>query len=118
MVNFLNKAILSREDIAEEILEYEDPRKALNYLAISSEEGKCPDLILLDINMPKIDGWEFMSEYSLISSNCYGTKVVMLTSSIDPSDKDRALNTAGVTAFKSKPLTPEMINDIISEFFL
>ena len=118
MVNFLNKAIIQRENVANEILEYEYPEEALHYLEkICKQDNSCPDLIFLDINMPRIDGWEFMERYRSMSSDCKNCIIIMLTSSIDPSDERRAQETEGITGYRSKPLTSEMIDEIVSQYF-
>lgn len=69
-----------------------------------------PRLIFLDINMPQMDGWEFIEEFEKlpeeIRKNC---SVVMLTSSIDTSDLEKAKNYPSVTEFISKPLTKDKL---------
>ncbi len=117
MINFLNKTVIDREEVAEEILEYDEPKEALDQLTIKSTKGECPDLIFLDINMPMMNGWEFMEEYRSTLENCQHTRVIILTSSIDPSDETKAKETVGISGYKSKPLTSEMIDDIVEDYF-
>lgn len=99
-----------------------DGGEALDYLnnAFSNinDETPVPDLILLDINMPAIDGWDFLDEYKLMpKENTSKIKVVMLTTSMNPDDESRALNTKEVAKFMHKPLTIEALKEIEAEYF-
>ena len=117
MVNFLNKAILDREKVADEVVPYEEAPQALDHLKVASKRGECPDLIFLDINMPKMNGWDFMEAYDDVAVHCADTIVIMLTSSIDPSDEARAIETKGISEYRSKPLTSGMIGEIWDQYF-
>jgi CheY-like chemotaxis protein len=77
----------------------------------SSEEEKRPELIFLDLNMPVMGGWEFLDLFN--ASNYYNlnnTKVIILTSSIDPEDIKKSKSYPNVIEFLSKPITVEMLN--------
>ena len=76
-----------------------------------------PELILLDINMPAINGWEFIEEYEeIIEELNLNTTIVMLTTSINPDDKIKALSYDSVKKFENKPLTVEKLKEITDEF--
>ena len=77
---------------------------------------KCPDVILLDINMPVMDGFEFLEEFEKNTDCNKHTKVFMLTSSTQDEDRINSLKYSCVNGYFDKPLTIEHINEIISSF--
>jgi CheY-like chemotaxis protein len=90
---------------------------ALEYLQSEMKSGNIPDLIFLDINMPAMDGWGFIERYAQFDFGDKQPIVVMLTSSIDPRDENRAAEIKEIHAFRSKPLSPEMLQDISRMYF-
>jgi len=94
------------------IIPYENAMDALDQLRqwSSLNAGPFPEIILLDINMPLMDGWEFLDEFQkfprVLTDNCC---VVMLSSSADVRDVEKSRSYSVVKDFISKPLTPEKI---------
>jgi CheY-like chemotaxis protein len=80
--------------------------------------GPGPDLILLDINMPGMNGWEFLEEYQKLDDNS-GRRpiIIMLTTSENPDDEAKAKGWAVVSDYISKPLTEEIMKGIIGKYF-
>ncbi len=115
--NFLNQAIIRHAKFAEEVVAQMTASEALEYIRNQESDGDLPDLIFLDINMPLMDGWEFMQEYSELLLNGSAPKVIMLTSSINPKDLQRAQEVSGIAGFRSKPLSSEVLNEIYDEHF-
>lgn len=74
-------------------------------------DGQIPKLILLDINMPIMDAWEFLDEYSQFESK---SPVIMLTSSINDDDKNKASQYPFVTGYYTKPVDVETIKKIFA----
>jgi CheY-like chemotaxis protein len=103
--NFIHKILLKSVGI-KEINEAMNGLDAFDYL-----EKDCPDIIFLDINMPVMDGWEFLNEKEM-KAVCKSVKIVMLTSSIRPEDKKKAENYSSVIAYLEKPLTAEKIKEL------
>jgi len=116
--NFLHKVILNDMGIVREILTALDGEEAIQVLSSLCAANKCPDLILLDINMPKMNGFEVLEKVkSLNLSNISGNAVVvMLSSSLNPSDVKRA-GEMNAKRYLSKPLHEEEMRQLLDDFF-
>jgi|ERR1043166_2888849 CheY-like chemotaxis protein len=114
--NFFHKIIIKKADVAESIQVAENGLEALEFL---KKEGQIiPELIFLDINMPKMNGWEFLEEYGKLDPKCKARiTIMMLTTSANPDDIEKARHIQDVTGFRTKPLTEEMLSEIINEHF-
>ena len=122
--NFLHKRVLEKSGICEVVAVALNGREALDYLINAGEEEnsdgktKTPELVLLDINMPVMDGWEFLEEFNNLEEVKKRKVVItMLTTSINPADKLKAGKLIGSSCFHYKPLTMEMINMIMKNHF-
>lgn len=114
--NFYHERIIRMNNKADHIVSYESAIEALHYL--KRHEPPHPDLIFLDINMPGMDGWEFLEEYNKLPADLQGKViVVMLTTSENPDEKARALGVNTLAEFKTKPLTIEMLDEILEKYF-
>ena len=116
---FLNKLVIEDLDCTDRVLPAENGRQAIDMLTEKiDDEFLCPDLILLDINMPIINGWEFMDKYQTLSAEQKAKiVVVMVTTSLNPDDRSRAESIEDIKDFVSKPLDEITLKDIIEKHF-
>ncbi|MDQ3395357.1 MAG: response regulator [Bacteroidota bacterium] len=113
--NFLNSLLIRSMKITDKVEIAKNGKEALTkFVAFKTHNGnEFPELVLLDINMPVMDGFEFLEEFEkLYSVNHEEIKIVMLTSSNSPKDIDKAkrFNIAG---YINKPLTEEKLQKLI-----
>lgn len=76
------------------------------------DSGKLPDVIFLDLNMPVMNGFEFLEIFKTLSLEKRNMKIVVLSSSNNPIDMDRAKK-LGATQYLTKPMTTEMLKPIL-----
>jgi CheY-like chemotaxis protein len=114
--NFINKRIIKKLNIAEEINIALNGEEALSYIQkYCGSTGHCPELIFLDINMPVMNGFEFLNEFkNLELENKRNVKIIVLTTSANPGDMQK-LKEHSIKGFVNKPLTEKKILELINE---
>jgi len=98
------------------ILLFSDGEKAIRYIETAiAESKKLPDIIFLDLNMPVMDGWDFLDEFLVLKPKM-NKKVVLyiVSSSIDNRDIDKARSISAVTDFIIKPITKNQLASIFN----
>lgn len=116
----LCKMVIARTSFASEILTAQNGEEALDYFDdlklnnLGADIKRYPQLILLDLNMPVMGGWEFLDlylkkGYDSVFKDC---KVIVLSSTIDPADINKAKTYPMVLDFMSKPITKEMLEEL------
>ncbi|MFM6984189.1 MAG: response regulator [Chitinophagaceae bacterium] len=117
--NFLNERIIRMSSFANNIVKANNGIQALEFLKLKiNNKHPQPEFILLDINMPAMNGWEFMEAYSqLDESQKAQIIIVMLSTSLNPDDEKRAREIKEINDFRSKPLTMKMFTELVQEFF-
>jgi CheY-like chemotaxis protein len=121
--NFIHEIIIKEAGVCDQIRVATDGRKALDYLIKTenpdlAEEYPKPNIIFLDINMPRMNGFEFLEEYTNLEDHLKSHVVItMLTTSLNPNDEQRARAVHEVHEFMNKPLTVEKLNGIVEKYF-
>lgn len=102
------KLVVKKASFAEEIITKMNGKEAIDYyseLSVKPLEDY-PELIFLDLNMPVMNGWEFLDEFTATYYPEFNkTKIVILSSSTTQSEKAKALNYPMIIDYLSKPLT-------------
>lgn len=113
---FLIKKTLQTIDNTLMIDIFSDGEKAIDYIyAIKESRLLLPDIIFLDLNMPILDGWGFLDQYSLISEQLSKKiELYILSSSISPEDVRHASDYPVILDYLIKPLEKSRIADILS----
>ncbi len=94
---------------------YMDAAQALNQLIQDGLANNMPDLILLDLNMPLMNGFEFVDKLEYVCKGLeVGFSVVILTSSVDDKDKKRSIQSNIIFDFIEKPLTEGKLSQIVT----
>jgi CheY-like chemotaxis protein len=117
--NFLHQRFTTRANCTRHIKTMTSAVDALAYLKDTKNPDYIrPNIIFLDINMPVMNGWDFLEEYNELDEKYQSDIIlVMLTTSLNPSDKERAKQLQIVSDFKNKPLTTETLLELIKEKF-
>jgi CheY-like chemotaxis protein len=117
--NMISERVLNKIQLTNTIQVTWNGREAIDYIHDSlnedNEQGKpWPDLILLDINMPEMNGFEFLDEYLKVDTHGKVIKIVMLTSSIDRNDIETSKQYP-IHGYITKPLTPEKLQNAVND---
>lgn len=117
----LCKMVIKKASFSNEIATSKNGEEALQYfntlkqIDSNGEFKKQPQLIFLDLNMPVMGGWEFLESFSTSDYADYNkTKVIILSSTIDPEDLEKSKKYPMVLDFLSKPISKEMLEYVKS----
>ena len=111
---FIHGEVLKRIPVITKVLQYTFAGEAINYLEENTEQS-WPDVILLDIHMPIMNGFDFLMKYEklpqALREKC---KVIMVSSSLDSGDLDMAKTNPEVFAFLEKPMNTDKLKDLLA----
>lgn len=111
--NFIHEIVLSELKISSEIRIFESATSALSEIS----NGYQPELIFLDINMPLMNGWEFLETCEKSGLSLSAKIIVMLTTPLSRIDREKADSFRQITGYAVKPLTTECVYKILKENF-
>ncbi len=110
--NFINKKLIETHGFAEKVMTYQEATEALEILK-TSPASDWPEVIFLDINMPEMDGFQFLDEYEKLPENQrMQMKVILLSTSESFKDLNRANKNPYVRKVLNKPLTIQVLQAI------
>jgi CheY-like chemotaxis protein len=107
---FVLKKIIEKNENFDQVLDFKNGKEVIKIL--SDENNIMPDIILLDINMPVIDGWQFLEEIEKLP-NKNKLNIFIMSSSIDANDIEKSKSFSTVKDFISKPINNEKLNKLI-----
>jgi len=113
--NLICKEFLRRENFYHTIQEFIDPTKAWSEveMIVMEDMSKLPDVLFLDLNMPEMTGWEFIDLILTLPEIVQmRIKIVILTSSIDKLDTQKAKDNFLIKGFISKPISPGHLHNL------
>src|SRR6476620_11369901 len=105
--NFINKKLIENINASIQTIDFNDPQKAFDKLLYIK-----PDLIFLDINMPGMNGWDFLDRMAVEEIDY---KVIIRTSSVNGIDRKRAMKYMNVIGYIEKPATITTIPPYIAQ---
>lgn len=117
---YIQKRMLSKHGKFNSVLTFSEANIALDYLrAISLNFIKKPQLILVDLDMPLMNGWEFIEEYNQLAEDVIAhTRLFILTTSNNPTDVEKSKEVKGVSSFIKKPLSKQDLDNILKVYFM
>lgn len=112
---FTTSVLLKKTDLVNKIILFSNGLKAINFLKeeLGNKEN-IPDILFLDVNMPVMDGWEFLEEYLLIKPMMPKTVIIyMVSSSVDEKDVLKAKSISTLSGYLVKPISSQNIMEVI-----
>ncbi|WP_299435712.1 response regulator [uncultured Aquimarina sp.] len=114
----LVKRIIEAKHLCQNLLVFENGKEALGYfeaILCNMNEESIPEIIFLDLNMPVMDGWEFLEKFIAIKNN-FGKVITLyiVSSSINPLDIKKAKSINGIKDYLIKPVTIGELESIFS----
>ncbi|MBK6265748.1 response regulator [Marivirga sp. S37H4] len=117
--NLINQKMVEAARLSDYIYTHTGAKSAIEFLKNIEQlekdvvESVLPDVIFLDIDMPLMDGFQFLEEFNKLKDTTINKcKIIMLTSSINPQDVSKSKKYEAVKKYLNKPLSQESLTDL------
>ena len=119
ITNFYNTRIIEKHASYRDVTAVKGGEAALAYLEECHRNAlPKPNLIFLDLNMPGMNGWEFLDAFeNMDPSITHGIKVILLSTSSDPEEVKRSMIFYHVNDYINKPLSEQMLDEVVDKHF-
>lgn len=114
------KVLLKKVKFSNEVMVFHNGQEAMDALMQLLDKGeKLPSIIFLDLNMPIKDGWGFLDDFVTIPhQNREKVVIYVVSSSINPSDKEKAKNYEVVSNYIVKPIDEKQLTQVLDDMGL
>lgn len=112
---FIMHRTLTKLDPSLKVLNFSNCADILNFLKRNADNSQLlPDLLLIELNTPFMNGWEFLNAYKEIKGSlCKTIDIYIITSSVDPNDQIKAAAQEDLSGLYTKPITPDQLQQTI-----
>lgn len=108
----ISKKMIEKSGVFNNAIFFKNAEEALS--SFRNPEMELPEIILLDINMPILDGWQFLKAMEAIFPGLYSAShIYIVSSSISESDKDRLNDFPGLKGFITKPISVQKLRSLV-----
>lgn len=112
LFQFVTKKMIARIAPGAEVLEFGNGQQALDFIS-SHRDTDLPEMILLDINMPVMNGWEFLEGLRSRTNHSYHPRIYLVSSSVDDQDALKATTYPELSSYLTKPLSQDQLIGIL-----
>lgn len=115
LFQFLTQRVIEETQLVDRVETFSNGLQAINFLKFAASNPlELPDVILLDLNMPVLDGWGFLEEYAKLVP-FLSKKIItyIVSSSNDPADINRSRHISSVKDFVVKPITKQKFIEMV-----
>lgn len=114
---FASRYAVEQSAVKSQIYMYDGALEALEFLnELLENEEDFPDVILLDLVMPQMGGWEFIENFEKINNNRFNTKIYILSAFTNAADREKAKNHPHIAGYYNKPISKVYANSILGSF--
>lgn len=111
--NLLTKISIKKVIEGADVVDHTIPENGIQYIVDQYTENPVETVLFLDINMPTLSGWDVLDKFAEIPELIVPSfSIFILSSSVDPSDKEKAANNPLVTGYLEKPLTRDVLREL------